>query len=196
MTTSGGFDKGGKMRRLEEELIRPDAPLKQVGAMLTARAQLSFKEQKLGEHQWAARKVPNVFGIVADFAAGKQPPARRFEARPALIDKGATGLRGSITWRPLPPDAVEVGTVLPYAKTQQEGGDVQSARITSDMQKRIGEWLRRKGKDWRAELGWLCNKKFTGKTLKGKVPPRPFVGITPEDVQDVAEIVGVNIGRA
>ena len=60
----------------------------------------------------------------------------------------------------------------------------------------LAAWLKSKGRGYRKQLGWLLNKKFEGKTLKGRVPARPIVGITPQTIEDVREAVAVKIMEA
>ena len=190
--TKATFKKGAKIERWEESLDNPRVALKQIGALMVAESQRSFRDQKHGEDKWEERAPINVYGLIADFAKGSKPPARRFESRPALRDTGR--LAGSIAFRVLGRTAVEVGSNLEYAGTMQHGGPIESETITESMQKAIGKWLKtKKGVGFKDQLGWLLNKKFTGETLKGEVPARPFVGITKQTLDDVLVTVKVAI---
>jgi len=103
-----GFRKGAKMERFEKGLENPKAALTAIGVMMVAESQDAFQQQRHGSVEWPARSNPNVYGILADFAAGKSaPPARRFQDRPALIDTGR--LRSSIAFR-VSGKSVTVGT--------------------------------------------------------------------------------------
>lgn len=189
------IEKGAKIERWENNLDNPSAALKQVGILMTAESQRAFKEQKLGDKAWEPRAPVNVFGILADFAAGKkEPPARRFEQRPALRDTGR--LAASISYKLQGTNIVEVGSNLPYAGVHQHGGPVKSETITPDVRRLLWGWLKGKGRKWRGRLGWLLNKKFEGKQLEGKVPARPIVAITKQTIEDVKEVVGVKIMEA
>lgn len=188
MVGSVTFKKGAKVEGWERNLNNPSRTLKQVGILLVAQAQENFEDQAFGSKKWQPRAVPNVYGILADLDAGKNPPARRFEDRPALIDTGR--LRSSIAFRILNATTVEVGTNVPYADVHQEGGPIESVKIRRAV---VWAWLREQSKELKKQLGWLVNPKFDGETLKGEVEARPFLGITPQLRKDVARWVGVSI---
>lgn len=187
--------KGAKVERWERNLEAPRLALQQIGLLMVAESQQAFRAQAFGGVTWPGRRVPNVFGIIADFAAGKKsPPRRRFDPRPALQDTGR--LAASIAHRIVGKDVVEVGSNLPYAGTMHHGGPTESARITDAVADLLADWLRQEGAPWRKALGWILNRKFRGRTLKGQVRPRPFVGITEQTIQDVHEVVAVKIMEA
>ena len=186
------FEKGGKIRRIERELENPAAALKAIGTIMVAASQDAFRAQAFGGQAWEPRAPINVYGIIADFAQGrKNPPQRRFERRPALQDTGR--LARSIAFQVVGTRAVDVGTRLEYAGVHQFGGPVESEKITPEVRRNLWRWLKRQSRDLRNRLGWLLNKKFKGKTLKGEVPARPFVGVTDQIRDDVAQVVGVKI---
>ena len=185
------FRKGGKIARIEKKLTSPEVALKQIGALMVAESQRAFKEQQFGAKRWDARAPINVYGIISDFSEGKsKPPARRFEPRPALRDTGR--LAASIAFK-VTGMAVEVGTNVEYAQVHQSGGEVESKPITETVQRLLWAWLKKQSKQMRGALGFLLNKKYTGQTLKGKVPARPFIGITDKTRKDVSRMVGVHI---
>jgi len=189
------FKKGAKVQRLEENLDNPMRALRQIGAIIVAESQLAFREQKHGDTPWRPRAVPNVFGIIGDFHEGKsRPPSRRFEARPALRDTGR--LAASLSWRLVGKTIVEAGSNLEYAAVHMKGGKTKSKTITPNVQKLLGAWLKKQGKELRRRLGWLLNRKYRGKELEGKVPARPFVGLTRQTHKDVHEAIGVHIMEA
>lgn len=194
--TRATFQKGGKWQRMESALENPSAALKQIGALMLSESQRAFKLQQFGKTQWDARRVPNVFGIIADFALSGRtaPPKRRFDARPALIDKGsAGGILGTIDFHVVGKNTVEVGTRLPYAGVHQIGGPVESEKITETLQKKLWKWLKKQSKERKDQLGWLLNKKLRGQTRKMRVPARPFIGITDLTRENVREAIGVHI---
>lgn len=185
------FSPGAKLRRIAASLRDPSPALKQIGAMMVAESQEAFRAQSFGGVAWPGRAVPNVYGILADFDAGrKKPPERRFEARPALRDTGR--LAASIAFRVIG-DVVEVGTNLEYAGVHQHGGEVESAPITAKLQKSLWSWLKRQSKERKQQLGWLLNRKWIGTRLKGTVPARPFVGLTDQTRSDVLRTIGVRL---
>lgn len=186
------FKKGGKITRIEKNLKSLRTALTQVGVIMVAESQKAFRDQSFGGKKWPARAVPNVYGIIADFAAGKKkPPDRRFEKRPALMDTGA--LARSIAFRLSGANAVIVGTQLKYASAHQYGGKIESEKLTPPVRKALWAWLKRQSKDLKQKLGWLLNKKLKGKSLKGTVQARPFIGVTAATRRTVKKLVGVTI---
>lgn len=190
------FDEGERVRRMLRTIERPEEAAKQLGTIMVAESQQSFREQKFGDRAWKERSTPNVFGIIADFYAGKKTiPQRRFEPRPALRDSGR--LMASIAFRVMEGGhIVEVGTALPHAAVHQHGGEVVSKPINEQVRRSLNEFLKGKGKQHRKTLGWLLNKKFEGKSLRQTVPARPFVGISDQTVADAVEILGTSISEA
>lgn len=185
-----GFKKGKKLERWEAATQNPTAALKAIGALIVSASQRSFKTQKLGRDKWAPRAVPNIYGIIADFHKGtKNPPSRRFEPRLALRDTGrlAASIADKIQGR-----TVTVGSNLPYASVHQTGGPIESLPVTQQVRDLLAAFLKGSGKQWRKNLGFLFQL-APGEKLKGEVEARPFVGLTKEVVEDVAETIGVKI---
>ena len=193
---SDEVDRGEKLDNIDRVLRDPTTVLRQIGAVMVSESQAAFRNQRFGDVPWRERAPVNVFGLLADLAAGKEPPARRFERRPALRDTGR--LQQSIAFRILAGAAVvEVGSNLPYSGVQHRGGEVESVPITKPMQAALYRWMRKgANRDKGKAVGWLLNKKFTGKKLKGTVPARPFVGVTQQTIADVKELIGVAIVEA
>jgi phage gpG-like protein len=187
------FDEGDKARRMKRALENPSVALKQIGILMVAESQSAFSAQRLDKKVWRERAPVNVFGILADMEAGRPPPARRFEQRPALRDTGR--LSSSIAFQVRSP-VVEVGTDLPYASVHQFGGETTSSAITPQIRRRLWEWLKDQSRTLRRQLGWLLNNKFKGQTLTAKVPARPFVGITGKTEKTVRRVIGVEIMEA
>lgn len=193
--TRATIDVGGKLTRMGEKLDDPAPLLKAVGVILVSESQRAFKAQMFGTRTWPARAPVNVYGLLADFAAGKRtPPARRFERRPALRDTGR--LASSIAWQLVGSAVVEVGSNVEYASVHQFGGRIESVPITDAVRTALWSWLKSTDRSMRARLGWLLNSKFRNKRLTGKVAARPFVGITPRARELVKLSVGVNIAEA
>lgn len=189
------FEPGRKVERIGKALLSPRDALTMVGSLMAAESARAFDVQEYDGKRWEPRAPVNVFGIIADFAAGKRkPPNRRFERRDALIDTGA--LSRSITFELLSDSVVQVGTALGYASVHQTGGDVESEPITDDVRALLLDWLRGPGKRYRRELGWLLNRKFRGVRLEGTVPQRKFVGITKRTRDHVRRAVQAEIAEA
>lgn len=187
------FKKGEKIARIEKKLRDPHVALDQIGVLMVAESQRAFKQQEFNGQKWDERAPVNVFGIIADFKGGaNSPPKRRFERRPVLIDKGATGLRGSIV-HAVKGDTVEVGTAKSYAAVHMTGGTVESETFTSAIRRKLWRWLKKQSPELKKQMGWLMNKKFVDTKLKATVPARPFLGITAETRKTVRKIVGVEI---
>jgi len=186
------FEPGAKLDRIGRKLSDPTPALKQIGALMTAESQAAFRAQQFGKNVWRERAPVNVFGIIADFHAGRrQPPARRFESRPVMQDTGR--LAQSIAWQLVGASAVEVGTNLPYARELHRGGEVESKPITETVQQSLWAWLRTQGRERKRQLGWLLNRKFRNRTLKHTVPARPIVGVTQETREGIRLAIGVEI---
>mgnify|MGYP003634348228 CR=1 FL=1 len=185
------FDKGAKIARMEKGLDDPTPVLKQIGVLMVAESQRAFKEQKHGGKSWDERAPVNIFGIIADFAAGKRkPPNRRFETRPALRDTGA--LAKSIAFE-VRGKVVEVGTNLDYAAVHQFGGKVESKTLTSDVRRLLWGWLKRQDSQMQSRIGWVLNAKYKGKKIEAEVPARPFIGITESVRKAVRKLANVEI---
>lgn len=188
------LDKANSFKGLRSRLDKPDGALNAVGALVVSQAQRAFREQQFGGVEWKPRRVPNIFGIIADLSQGgtSRPPKRRFQDRPALIDKGAAGLLGSLSWKIRSPNTVLAGSWLPYAAKHQVGGETESLPITEGVQKKLEKFIG-KNKDLKSQLGWLLNKKYTNTRIKATVPARPFVGITPQLREEIKALVGAEI---
>ena len=196
MTAGRTFTPGVRITRMRKTLADPSSALRQVGALLVAESQQAFVDQKFGGKRWPARAPVNVYGILADLDGGRTSiPKRRFQTRPALKDTGR--LAASISFAITRRDTVTVGSNLPYAGVHQKGGPVESVKITGTIRRRLAEWLKKNPRH-AIGLGWLLNRKFLGKRLKGEVPARPFVGLTPRLRRDIRDMVGahVRLGRA
>src|SRR5574343_573527 len=89
------------------KLVRnPLGILKAIGALVKSYAQQCFERQAFGRTQWPERypnqsePYINVAGAVQDLSQGPSIKQRRFQRRPAGIDRGFSGgLAGSITYR-------------------------------------------------------------------------------------------------
>ena len=188
---SKDFDQGAKMRRWKANLENPAKALKQIGIMMVAESRGAFKKQRFGSEKWAERGVPSHYGIIADFWAGKKnPPARRFENRPALRDTGL--LMRSITYA-VSGDTVTVGTVVDYADVLHDGGAITSKPINQQVRRLLLQWLKGRGRKWAPDLSYLLNDKFKDQELQGTVEARPFVGITARTRVNAEKIVGTRI---
>ena len=187
------FKRGAKIERWERALDNPQAALKQIGSFMVSESQGAFQAQGFGKEKWKPRAVPNIYGIIADFHAGKErPPKRRFEARDVLVDTGRLKGPTGVAWKIISKNTVEVGSNLPYAGVLHAGGKIESLPITQKVRDLLAAFLKGPGKEWRKALGFLFSKKV-GETLKGEVEARPFVGITKQTEKDILEAVGVKI---
>lgn len=175
--------RGSRLAVLADR-TRDRAPiLKRIGTVIASRMQATFRTQGRGRFPWRARSVPNVAGIVADLAKGATVKPRRFQDRPALIDTGR--LRGSISFRVLGQQAVEVGSNVPYASLHHTGG-VSVQEITPTVRRGLADFLRRRRDETLSRrLGFL----FRADRLETRIPARPFVFLTPQDRRDVDQLV-------
>lgn len=182
------FDEGDKVRRWIRDLDKPERALKQIGVLMVAESQASFKRQTFGRKKWDARAPINVYGLIADFSLPKTPPGRRFDDRPALMDTGQ--MRATLDYDFLGAKEIEVGSNLGHSGVLNFGGPIESKPITETVQRRISRWLKTQTDTIRTKLSWLTSPEMTGKTLKGEVAPRPFVGLSDQTVLDIIEVLG------
>lgn len=171
-----GFGAEGKreLLRLRRRVENPGPMLKAFGRLLVRESQRAFEEQQFGEFAWPSRYPSggvNIAGSLADLNRGKMPPARRFEPRPALIDKAM--LRRSIT-SSVDGDTVTVGSSLPYAGKHQRGG-TETQPVTQKAKDTLLKFLKTPlGRAKGRPLRFL----FRRDSLSTKVHRRPFIGVT------------------
>lgn len=228
------FEEGSRLRAIKTAVgVRPfsgppgpgslGATMRMVGALVVSKMQAAFVEQRRGSVEWPERGVPNVFGIIADLSEGRNPPARRFEARKAGIDRG--DLYRSLAFAVVGEDTVVCGSNRPYADNINEGGKTESKPITDVVVKGLYKFLytdRAKGalgplrkaakqegnrnfygvvprdqavKDIKSSLGWLFNRKFRNKRLTAVLPARPFTLLEDDDFRDIQREIGVVVTR-
>lgn len=174
-----------------------------IGEIACNYAKDSFDRQAFGNQIWPERypkqqggKV-NIAGILADFLEGKKnPPDRRFTARPAGIDSG-------LLYRSLTPSkavkangfSVEVGSVQKNASAVQFGA-TSSQYVTKNAVKLLAEFMKKSrarikkakkvsqpitSKDAGIQrLGFLFGFAKKGKPLITKSGARPYLGINNE----------------
>lgn len=216
VSTTGTFDEGDLLRALERSLMNPARVMKRLGFLVQTRAKKAFADQKRGPFKWKARAVPNVPGILADLREGNRDiPARRFEPRPALMDRGhlladisaetAVSVEGT--------NVVRIGSRKPYASLHQYGGEVDIP-IDDALKEKIKDLLRRmagraKREDKRAFGTGPSSGDFAGaakvsgradllrkvlgplmrKNVRGitwTVPARPFIVVDDQDRVDLS----------
>ena len=208
---------GEKVGSLASNAQTPKAILWATAAILTAGARLSFVEEgRDPEGKWPKRAVPNIAGIFADFSRGRPAPLeRRFETGQTLVDTG--DLLKSVqdpeeAEVDLNTNEVIVRSKLTYAAKQQKGADDELVGvITEDFQKWLLKFVM---KDVRAirqgfgseaadvafaafekSMGFLLNPNMIGTEIRIDIPARPFLEITPQDIQEISDMLGVRIIR-
>lgn len=217
---SADFIPGRKLEALAASITNPRPILDAIGAMMASRAKASFGAQRRGQYVWPERAVPNIPGILSDLRESRTPPARRFDARPAGVDKGR--LLADISHQVMGRDAVEVGSALPYAGIIQNGGDVDIP-ITPSMKDALKRWLdsldakaekslkRASGvgpssgdfKGYAAKqgvaslarksMGYLLARRVT--SITWTVSSRPFVGFDADDLRDARRIIARDLWK-
>lgn len=176
----------GKVGILGEALgERKRIALVRIGALLVIRAQTAFDEQRRGEVDWPERGVPNVAGIVSDCENGGSIKERRFQERPAGIDSGR--LRATIAWEIVDESSVQAGVNLDYASLIQFGGTVE-VDVTQEVIDCIVDYLEDNPERDSITLRALIRK--GPHTFTMEVPPRPFIAVTDEDLDDIRSIAG------
>lgn len=169
---------------MREAAQNPEALLHAVGAYLVGRSQRAFSDQARGPVRWQERAVPNRIGILEDLRAGKNPPSRRFDNRPAAVDTGR--LRQSIAYE-VRGDVVSVGSRLPYASEVQRGA-TKTVTIDAGLRRSLAEWLRGLSQERRREAGRAMGFLFRVGRLTVTTPPRPFVMVTDEDRRFITDL--------
>lgn len=176
------LDEGSTVRALSAVIGQSDAVPRALGAIMLAQAQRKFDQQGSSESRWPPRAVPNLAGILSDLNAGRTPPARRFDDRPALVDTGT--LRRSLAVEVVRLGTtveIRVGTNVPYADDLQRGA-TREIPITADARARVPEVMRR-----HPEHAERLARLLKGETLKIQIPPRAFLDVTDEDADELEE---------
>lgn len=187
------FERGKKLDRWAEAVRNPVRALKQIGLLMVGESRRAFDAQKFGRDSWDPRAVPNLPGVIGDFASGRtQPKERRFDQRNALVDTG--NLRRKIAPHVIGTHSVEVGTTdVGYAYTMHEGGVSESDPITKEVQERLAKWLRGKGSEWRESFEMFTRPEWLDQRIETEVPARPFLGITRKIRDAVRRALGLEL---
>lgn len=155
-----------------------------VGLYMVGKTQSAFSQQGRGGIAWRPRAVPNRIGILHDLYAGRMPPSRRFEDRPAGIDTGR--LRSSIASR-VQGNTVIVGSNVPYASDVQKGSK-SSIQIDGSLRRSLSDWLRSLSGDRKQQASRALGPLFRTGQLTSDVPPRPFLMLTDEDRRTITDM--------
>jgi phage gpG-like protein len=173
------------------KLKNPERILKQIGVLMESASTDAFQRQEFGTFKWPGRypnqTAPflNIAGAVADWAAGGDVKARRFQNRPALFDTGA--LAASIRSQVQGSDRVAVGSALDHAAIHQWGG-VSTQPVTKETKQKVAKFLlTERGKPFRDKLRFLLQPNRNA--LETEVVQRPFLGITSELEEDIVSTV-------
>ena len=136
-------------------LENPEPALRAVGALMVAASQLAFRQQRLGDIKWPERypnqQEPfiNIAGMLADLGQGSAIKERRFQRRPALIDRGQ--LRDSITFAATS-KSVRVGSSKDYAAAISDSASGSAAKEFTKLTRRLrsfGQLIDRHVAFWR-----------------------------------------------
>lgn len=184
-------DTHGALSDLLREL-REGGPLvedvqAQCGELMVRRTQDAFRLQGRSE-PWPPRGGPsgiNRIGVLRDLEEGRNPPARRFDPRPAGMDTGT--LRNSPAWEPVP-GGIRFGSSVAHAEDFQEGKEV-TIPITGTLRKRLAAWLKKLPEGIKEAARAAFGPLFTLGVLKVKVPGRVYVEITDQDRDDCQKIL-------
>lgn len=169
----------GALADIRLRLMRPNDLLVGAGLYMKGVTQAAFRAQgRPGVPTWKDRDVPNVVGIIEDIKAGRTPPERRWESRPANIDTGA--LRQSVTFEVVGTTTVQVGSWLPYASKVQAGGE-SSISIPDSLAGEIRRYIRSRRGGRRKALQLRLKKALRIGAFNFTKPPRPFLMVTKDD---------------
>lgn len=179
----------------------PDRVLRLIGLVATARSKRCFEEQRAPDGTPWPQRYPNqgadflnVAGAISDLASGPRIKSRRYEARPAGRDTGdmMNRLTANVAGGEL-----RVGSNVPYAERFHAGGESRQV-IDTAIKRHLSEFLRkqRRGRRRRGEAGKSIEERRLGPLFNVREwttdsQPRPFVGLTQQDAEDIrAEIMG------
>lgn len=181
---------------LRRAVENPVQTLKRIGALVTSRTQQRFVTQESPEDgPWAPRMNPNIPGIISDLERGAAVKGRRWQDRPALVDNGS--LRQSISWRLEGTDTTVIGTVDPHASIQQFGGPRSipvTPKVKDGIRGMLKKFRRKERRHWAAAPGFMEDPTKLAfllhtDTFEFKIIPRPFVGLSDQDEDDVLELI-------
>lgn len=151
LPTIAVFDEGTRLGALRGLFSNPRFLLEQIGALALSETMAAFRNQRFGNVPWKSRGEtgmnPNWPAIIRDLAQGGTPPSRRFDDRPALVDKNILGR--SFSWKIIRQDTVEIGTMHRYADALHAGLPTKTDVVTKSVQQRLYEWM----KKTKADLG-------------------------------------------
>lgn len=198
-------------RQIEAMLGDPNRVLSVVGAFMVAAAQRAFEEQRAPDGEPWLPRYPNqdalafnVAGALDDLRESDEVKSRRYDRAPVGVDTGA--LVASITFD-VTGERLLVGTNLPYGRKFHEGGS-SPQELTQDLIRNMASFVskRRRAERRRGEeegtlgprggappmpedqLGPIFGLWRRGDTVWVTTsPPRPFVGLTQEDAEDLAQ---------
>ncbi len=152
------------------KLIRDPRPLmKALGVFFASDAQQAFVDQAFNGKSWAPRYPSqsepfiNKAGAIQDLTHGSTIKPRRFQRRPAAMDEGfrAGGLAGSITYRLIGKNQIEIGSTNDHAETVNRGG-ISEIPITQTVKDNLAKALK---KSWgalkKAKLGSNIRKRIS-----------------------------------
>lgn len=143
------FDEGTRLRLLRTTIENPEPVLKGCGALMVARSQRAFLEERMPpKGKWPDRPNPNWPAVIHDFHAGRaKPPAHRFGGHPLLRDTNL--LKNSIAFgapssasRIVDRYTVQVGSNLPYAGPLLRGIPTLTDVVTKDFQAWLWKFIK------------------------------------------------------
>lgn len=179
------FDADGGVTFGSPEIRRSRLAREAVGVELVASSRRAFDQQRGPDGSvWRARAVPNVAGMVQDFARGRaEPKASRLVGRPALVDTGR--LRRSVGYR------LEAGRVIPavgvdYGPKLGEGGESEIT-ITPAVRRAAIRWLDRRDQD--DVVDGRLRSAVRRDVVVIQFPARPFVGADEQAKTNIRTIV-------
>lgn len=184
MTDLRADTRGSRFEAMGRMLANPRPILSWIGVYMVRKTMKAFRDQKYGTNAWKPRRVPNVPAALRDLDKSPNVKARRFQARPALVDTGR--LRGSFSWRFLSGVAIEYGSNVPYARLHHAGG-ISSITITASMLKNLSTWLKKRP-EMREDFGYIQNYE-PGDSTHFAVKRRPLVGFSADDARAAGKAI-------
>lgn len=180
---------------LRGRVENPRPILKQIGALVESASLAAFREQALGDIEWPERypnqddPFVNIAGLIGDLEGGGAIKARRFERRPALIDRGL--LKQSPKSDVVDDKTVVTGVSGPaaeYAETHQHGL-VSSMPVSKQTKQKLAK-LMLKGNQlepYRRKLLSLLRPNLH--VYHVEAARRPFLGVTDKASKEILDAV-------
>lgn len=172
--------------------------INRLGTITMVNVEHAFKNQGRGG-EWPPRYAPNVAGIIRRLNKQEDPRATDFVEMPALLDSGA--LKNSFEKKvdllePSTLGYVKIHSTSPHAY-RMERGLIDRLKLEPVGRRHLAMWLKglsdEDRKLYRADIGWLLNKKKKRKKYRVKPQKRVMLRMNTADVDELRRYVEYTI---